>query len=105
MEEAATRRTSEELGARCTPRFLYKFRYQARFGAAGSENEFCWVYSSLYDGDVVADPAEVAQIRYVEPEKLTAELAADGEAFTPWFKLEWKRITEDYLPGILSAAD
>jgi isopentenyl-diphosphate delta-isomerase len=101
VQQAATRRVREELSAHCTPRFLYKFRYQARFGDAGSENEYCWVYSAVYDGPVDADPSEIADCRYIDPKALSAELAQNGEAYTPWLKLEWKRISEDFLDTIL----
>jgi isopentenyl-diphosphate delta-isomerase len=31
------------------------------------------------------------------PESLDAELRVSPERFTPWFKLEWNRIREDFL--------
>jgi isopentenyl-diphosphate delta-isomerase len=100
---AVRRRTREELGLVCEPRFLYKFTYHAPFGDAGSEREFCWVFAGRHHGEVVVHPEEIAAVRYLAPDALTAEMAAAPEQFTPWFKLEWQQIRRDHLADILAA--
>ena len=89
---AAERRTREELGIACQARFLYKFRYQARYSDGYSENELCHVFESDFDGDLAPDPAEIAAWRWTAPEELSAEIAKHPERFTPWVKLEWAEI-------------
>jgi isopentenyl-diphosphate delta-isomerase len=100
-ESAAVRRVREELGVSCTLQFLYKFEYQAQFGAVGAEHELCWVFAGVAEGAIRVDDSEIAAVRYVAPEELTREIDADGARFTPWLKLEWARIDAEFLPGIL----
>lgn len=102
VEDAAHRRIKEELNLSCELQFLYKFKYQAQFGDIGSENEFCRVFAGHTDGDVIAHPDEIADWRYIEPSELTREIDADADRFTPWLKLEWRRITEEYLGTVLA---
>lgn len=101
-DTAARRRVLEELGVDCELRFLYKFQYQARFGRIGSEHELCWVFAGIVRDAVRADPAEIAELRFVEPAALTAEIAASPAQFSPWMQLEWQRISADHLAGVLA---
>ncbi|MCC5793626.1 MAG: isopentenyl-diphosphate Delta-isomerase [Chromatiales bacterium] len=100
VEEAAIRRVREELGVSCRPRFLYKFEYHAQFGDAGAEHELCWVYAADLDREPRPNPDEISSVRWVSPEQLTQEIAQDPGRFTPWLKLEWARISRDFLGGI-----
>ena len=92
----------EELHLDCEPWFLYKFQYHARFGELGSEHELCHVFAGFVDGEVAAHPDEIADWRYIAPDDLTREIAADPDRFTPWLKLEWQRIRAEFLDDILS---
>lgn len=98
---AAHRRLQEELGVSCELRYLYKFVYQARFGDIGSEYENCWVFAGHFDGNLNINEDEIADTRFISPADLTREIEADGERFTPWLKLEWDRITQDYLRDLI----
>lgn len=100
MEEATARRLAEELGIAARLRFVYKFIYQADYGDRGAEHELCWVYIGCSDQPVRAHPAELADWRYAGFDEIEAELAADPDRFTPWFKLEWRRLMEDHLEEI-----
>lgn len=96
IQAAAARRLREELSVVCPLHFVYKFEYQAHFGKVGSEHELCHVLVGRYDGAVVANATEIAATRLVSFAEIDAELATDGERFTPWFKLEWQPV-RDYL--------
>jgi isopentenyl-diphosphate delta-isomerase len=100
VEDAGLRRVREELNVDCRLEFLYKFRYQARFGDVGSEHELCYVYAGYPRGTLVPDPAEIASHRWIAPDDLSREIAASPDQFSPWMKLEWQRITSDFLPQI-----
>jgi len=100
VEDAGRRRVREELNLDCRLSFLYKFRYQARFLDVGSEHELCYVYAGYPRGTLVADPAEIAEYRWIMPDMLTQEIAASPGRFSPWLKLEWERITADFLEQI-----
>jgi isopentenyl-diphosphate delta-isomerase len=102
IEAAGQRRIHEELHIECTVQFLYKFKYQASFEDLGSEHELCHVFSGYTDNDVIAHPEEIAEWRFISPEELTREIAADSSHFTPWLKLEWQQICADHLDEILA---
>lgn len=96
MDEATHRRLYQELRMTGELHYLFKFQYQARFGDLGAENELCWVYVGHSDDDVLANPHEVADWRWVKPERLDDELERRPQDFTPWFKLEWPRVKEGF---------
>ena len=96
--DAARRRVAEELGIDCEVEFLYKFEYNAAFGDAGAEHELCWVLAGQHDGDPQPNPNELAAWRWLTPAGLNAELNDDPDGFTPWLRLEWRRLRADF-PG------
>ncbi|MDH3977851.1 MAG: isopentenyl-diphosphate Delta-isomerase [Gammaproteobacteria bacterium] len=101
IEQAGHRRIYEELQLECDLQFLYKFKYQASFGDLGSEHELCHVFAGYTDQQVVPHPDEIAEWRFIHPDDLSQEIAADESRFTPWLKMEWKRITAEFLDDIL----
>lgn len=96
MEVATARRLREELNTAADVEFVYKFEYQARFSDRGSENELCWVYLGRLGQAVSANEAEIEELRYVSANDLNQEIDAVPERFTPWFKMEWKRLNEEF---------
>jgi isopentenyl-diphosphate delta-isomerase len=101
MEEAVSRRLVQELGFDCPLEFLYKFKYHAQYGAVGAEHEYCWVYYGRYSGPVDANVNEIAAWRFLAIPALEAELEANPERFTPWFKMEWAHIRHNFLDSLL----
>jgi isopentenyl-diphosphate delta-isomerase len=101
---ATQRRLREELGLGCALQFLYKFQYQVQFDTLGAENELCSVFIGRSDTDPSVDQREISAWRWIGPEALARELAADGEGvkFTPWFRLEWERVWRDHRPAVLA---
>jgi isopentenyl-diphosphate delta-isomerase len=103
MEAAIHRRLYEELGLRCPLHFLFKFKYQAQFDAAGAEHELCSVYIGRCSDRLRIDPNEILAWRWVSPAALLAEMTAGGEEnFTPWFILEWRRLWRDHRAAVLA---
>jgi isopentenyl-diphosphate Delta-isomerase len=102
MEGAIQRRLYEELGLRCPLQFLFKFQYQAQFESAGSEQELCSVFIGRSRDPVRTDPDEIMAWRWIPPQALQAELTADADKFTPWFKMEWARIWRDHRAAVLA---
>jgi isopentenyl-diphosphate delta-isomerase len=92
IEEALHRRLREELGADCPLTFLFKFEYRAQFGDVGAEHELCSVFIGVTDGPFDPNRSELEDLRFFGRDELEARLAADPEAFTPWFRMEWERI-------------
>ncbi|MFH2138160.1 MAG: isopentenyl-diphosphate Delta-isomerase [Candidatus Omnitrophota bacterium] len=99
-EEALQRRLQEELGLTLPLKFLFKFKYQAQFNDLGSEYELCSVYLGKATQIVKANSREIAEWKYVEIEELNRDVRENPFAYTPWFKIEWKRISEQYLANI-----
>jgi isopentenyl-diphosphate Delta-isomerase len=103
MEAAVHRRLDEELGLRCPLQFLFKFRYQAQFDAAGAEQELCSVFIGRASGPVRINPDEIHAWRWVSVQNLQAELAGENAGrFTPWFVMEWERIGRDHRDTLLA---
>lgn len=100
MEVATQRRLDEELGLSCPLTFLYKFEYQATFGAAGSENEICWVFAGRCDDQPTFNSNEIKQIQWIDKASLKKRLEEQGETFTPWFKMEWSEIRKSHANTI-----
>ncbi len=100
MPEATQRRLADELGIRADLEFIYKFRYQARFGDQGSENELCSVYLGRSDDEVRANKTEIAAVRHVPASSLAHELQSSPQTFTPWFKMEWDQLNTAYAESL-----
>lgn len=96
MELAINRRLQQELGIGCHLDFLYKFQYQAQYRDLGSENELCSVYLGRSNDQVLANPREIAQWRFISLQQLDLEVEQTAEHFTPWFKLEWQCIKQQW---------
>jgi len=96
MSDAVNRRLQQELGLTSELEFLFKFIYQAQYDEVGSEHELCWVYLGRSSDDIVVNENEIAAWRYISVERLDDELATEPGKFTPWMKLEWRRIQDEY---------
>jgi isopentenyl-diphosphate delta-isomerase len=94
--ESVQRRLHEELSMTLRPEFVYRFRYQASYGDIGAEHELCSVYIARSDAPVAVNENEVADWCYIAPETLDRELAEKPESYTPWLKLEWSRLREEF---------
>ena len=92
---AAHRRLREELGFDCPLTERFQFEYRATSAAEGlTEHELDHVFTGTWAGPVAPDPDEVAATRWVEPKALDAEVRAQPENFTPWFKIALERVRD-----------
>lgn len=92
--EAGGKRLMEELGFTCDLEPLFKFEYQAKYGEEGSENELDQVLLGKYNGEVKANPEEVAEYKWVKPDWLRADIEENSEKYAPWFKISLERVLE-----------
>jgi isopentenyl-diphosphate delta-isomerase len=100
-EDAAMRRLQEELGLTTPLQFLFKFQYQAAFKDVGSEHELCSVYvGKIHEQTIHANPREIAEWKYTSIEELQQDVSLHPEQYTPWFRMEWKRIHGQYAVQI-----
>jgi len=87
-------RLREELALEAQVRFLFKFRYHARYDAAGAEHEICHVYAGALTGRAAVNPNEVAATTLMAASALDRDLADRPEVYTPWLRLAWTRVRE-----------
>ena len=90
IPEAVARRALEELGITLLDLRLEvpDFRYLATDAAGVVENEICPVYTARTLDDVLPDPDEVLEFRWVDPDLVAAAVAGAPWAFSPWLTLQ-----------------
>lgn len=96
LELAVERRLREELGTRAEVSFLFDFVYHARFADLGSEHELCHVFIGEAKGELLVNRTEIADIKWLTASELDRELTDNPDAYTPWLKLEWRRIRAEH---------
>ena len=94
LELATRRRLEDELNVGATLEHVYKFQYQADFGARGAEHELCHVFLGRLVGAPEPNACEIAALRFVGAADLDREFEARSLRFTPWFRLEWQTLRE-----------
>ncbi len=104
MEQATHRRLRQEMGMAAELHFLFKFEYRATFGELGSEHELCSVFAGQSDQPPNPNPTEIAAWRWVSPAELDQEIERHPERFTPWLKMEWRRLQTDFTHEITRLA-
>jgi isopentenyl-diphosphate Delta-isomerase len=92
LDGALHRRLREELSLETPVRFLFKFRYHARYDPTGAERELCHVYAGLFTHTPAVNANEIAGTTIMTAAALDTDLATRPERYTPWLKLEWARL-------------
>lgn len=96
IEVAAERRLQDELHAKASLEYVYRFSYQAKYEELGSEHELCHVFLGMLDGTATRNETEIEALRFVSAGQLDEEFAETPELFTPWFKMEWQRLSSEF---------
>ena len=94
VASAAYRRLGEELGVTVRLEKRFAFTYHAHFANGLQEHEFDHVLFGAFNGDLHPDPTEVMAVRWLSPEKLSAEISSTPEAFTPWLLICWPQVID-----------
>lgn len=100
MQQATELRLQQELGIACELTFLYQFKYQAKFEQVGAEHELCSVFVGQTDATPAVNPNEIRAIKYISVDDLDNDLVDNIDIYTPWFKLEWQTLRQQYWPKI-----
>lgn len=85
--DAAHRRLLEEMGFDCPLEHRFHFIYRKDLGNDLTEHELDHVFTGEFNGTPQPDPEEVSEYRWISPGKLRAEIEADPESFTYWFRI------------------
>jgi isopentenyl-diphosphate delta-isomerase len=85
--DAARRRLREEMGIDHPGlKPLFVTTYCADVGGGLTEHELVHVFGATWDGAVHPDPEEAAGYRWMTPAALRADIAANAEAYSVWFR-------------------
>lgn len=96
MRVATARRLQDELNTDARLEFVYKFRYRAEYGAAGSEHELCHVYLGRAPDDIRPNPHEIAALRFMHADELEQAFDTEPQDYTPWFRMEWRALRNEH---------
>jgi isopentenyl-diphosphate delta-isomerase len=107
MYGSVLRRLRDELGigAAKLTLVLPRFRYQARMDNGVMENEVCPVYAAYADLPPDPDPAEVAEIKWVDWAEFCAAVRDGRQRVSPWCAMQLAELTAlgprplDWLPA------
>lgn len=84
---AAVRELEEELGVKAGQPPVELLRVPA---CAETGNEFVRVYFCPHSGEVCPDPAEISEVRWLEPSEINRWVAERPAELSPAFQLVWK---------------
>ncbi len=96
-EEAAIRRTYEELGIHVDIDELFQISYEEQLENNLWENEFDHIFLGKYSTNILnPNPEEIKAVDHVDIQELEKKLEQNPEKFTFWFKLIFPKL-KDYL--------
>ena len=92
--EAAHRRLMEELGFDCELEKSFEFIYKTDFNNGLIEHEYDHVIIGKYDGEIIPNPDEVAEIKFMSLEEIKKDIKLNADNYTFWFKIAFEQIYE-----------
>ncbi len=87
LEEATKRRILEEMGFQCDMKEIFSFIYEAPFDHGLTEHELDHVFMAIHDKDPMINPEEVAEWKWMDVDKLLADMRGNPDNYTVWFKI------------------
>ena len=100
-DAAARRRVAEELGLETPLRFLFKFEYRSSYDEIGTEHELCSVYAGQVDREPIVNTNEIQAWEWVSSPELNRRIEQTPNDFTPWLRIEWARINDEFSEDLL----
>lgn len=80
------------------------FRYRAVDASGIVEHEICPVYTAVTDDELLLNPLEVIEARWVDPADLGASLVSTPWAFSPWLVLQAEQLRLFDAPALRSSS-
>lgn len=90
---AGKRRLQEEMGINCDLKALFRFIYKAPFENGLTEHELDHVLVGTYNENPIINHSEVAAFKWMALEEVDADINANPNIYTAWFKI----ILKEYL--------
>ncbi len=94
-QDAAERRLFEEMGLRLSLTPMFELSYNLPLSNGLTEHEYGHVYFAISDDLPQINPHEADDWRYASVDEIHAQMAANPQAFTPWFLLTFARIPRE----------
>lgn len=91
---AAHRRLQQEMGIACALTEVFSFVYREAFSNGLIEHEYDNVFFGRYDGTPVPNPEEVDDWRWIDMERLDADLKSRPEAYSFWLAACIEKVRE-----------
>ena len=92
-QAAAERRLFEELGIETSLKEFCCFTYEAGMDdGVWGEHELDHVFSGVYEGEVIADPDEISEYKWVEIQNLRKDIKSNPKKYSPWFKIILRKL-------------
>ncbi|WP_040210305.1 isopentenyl-diphosphate Delta-isomerase [Clostridium polynesiense] len=92
LSDAIHRRLKEEMGFDTELKEAFTFSYNFKFHEELSENEFDHVYIGHYEGDIIPNPQEVEDYKWVDLEELKQDIEKNPDKYTYWFKICFPKV-------------
>jgi isopentenyl-diphosphate delta-isomerase len=92
IEQAASRRTREELGCEPELQKIHSFIYKAALDNNLTEYEFDHVLFGNYEGEINLNVDEVSEIVYLPIQQIRQEMNEQPDKFTVWFKIIFEEV-------------
>lgn len=101
---AGKRRLHEEMGFVTELKELFSFIYKAPFDNGLTEHELDHVMMGMYNDHPDINPKEVADWKWMLPEDIKQDIAANPDRYTAWFKIIFERFYDHLTiktPGLI----
>ncbi len=96
-KEAADRRLVEEMGFSTSIKEVFSFIYKEYIGGDMTEHEFDHVFLGRYNGEVLPNPTEVCDYKFVSILEVSWDVEMNPEDYTAWFKICFKEVIQSLL--------
>lgn len=94
-EAAAHRRLQEEMGFFTPLQKILVFTYKVRFDNGLTEHEVDHLFIGTFNQDPVPNPEEVADIKWIAPDHLLADMKVHPEIYTAWFRIIMEKFEKE----------
>ncbi|MEK7510284.1 MAG: isopentenyl-diphosphate Delta-isomerase [Patescibacteria group bacterium] len=93
--QAARRRLKEEMGFDCELKEIFQFIYKVELDHDLWEHEFDHVYKGMFNGEMVLNPQEVMNFRWIDKESLQRDVREHPEKYSAWFKIALEKVLKE----------
>jgi isopentenyl-diphosphate delta-isomerase len=92
LMNAVKRRLVEEMGFDCDLFYQFNFIYKASLDQGMTEHELDHVYFGTYEGEIIINPEEVSEYKFVSITELEININKQPHLFTEWFKIVFEKV-------------